>query len=287
MRDTRGSLISVWVPGNHGAGGSTISIALGIALQHLTNKKTLIVNMGSTRNYMEQYMQNDAISRFSMDYLKSFDLDINAEHIKTYSSAINDMLHVLPNCKIDKEISKVGESFYQRFLESALEAYEIVIVDLETGLCKEKQMFLDGAEVILAVMNQNEMMLKDLLRINKQIKGYIQGDKTLAVFNGLMEESNTIKTLSRLNKGLGLKGSYGISFDNNVNKAACCDGKLYSFLKNEMNKKKTHSLMTEQMMELSRIVAEKLFIPIQHFQENINPMNKILLKVMQWGEVDV
>jgi cellulose biosynthesis protein BcsQ len=287
MRDTKGILISVWVPGNHGAGGSTISIALGIALQHLTNKKTLIVNMGGTKNYMEQYIQNDVYARFSMDYLKSFDLEMDAEHIKTYSSPINEMLYVLPNCKIGREINKVGENFYQKFLEKSLQAYEIVIVDLETGLNKEKQMFLDKADLILAVMNGNEVMLKDLQESNKDIKAYIHNDKTLPLFNGLHEYANVVKALSRLNKSLDIKSSYGISFDNNANKAACFECKLYSFLKNELNKKKTQSLLAEQIVELSCIVLEKLMIPLQSIPDNANRINKFFLKVKQWGEIDV
>ncbi|OGO78078.1 MAG: hypothetical protein A2Y23_15460 [Clostridiales bacterium GWB2_37_7] len=287
MRDTKGKLISVWVPGNHGAGGSTISIALGIALEHLTNRKTLIVNMGSTRNYMEQYLRNDVAARFSMDYLKSFDLGISADHIKMYSSAINDMLYILPNCKIGRELNKVGESFYQRFLEKSLEAFEFVIIDLETGLCKEKQMFLDEADIILAVMNDNEIMLKDLLSSNKEINEFIHQDKTLPIFNGLHESGNALKTLSRLNKRLGLKSSCGISFDYNANKASCCEGKLYSFLKKELNKKKVDSPMSEQIVELCSIITDKFSIPIDYVQENVNPISIIFTKAKLWGEIDV
>lgn len=286
MRDAKGRLISVWVPGNHGAGGSTVTLTLGIALQHMTNKKTLIVNMGSQRNYLEQYIQNDVVARFSMDYLKSFDLEINEGHINTYSSPINDMLSILPNCKIDREINKVGESFYQRFLEKALEAYEIVIVDLETGLCKEKQTFLDNADIILAVMNDNAIMLKDLFKNNKEISSYIKNEKTLPIFNSLYEASNEIKTLSRLNKALGLKSSYGISYDVNVNNAACNECKLYSFLKKELINKKTNSLMTAQTMELCRIISERLSISISDIQDSPKGFNKFFLKAKEWGEVD-
>jgi cellulose biosynthesis protein BcsQ len=287
MRDKKGSLIAVWVPGNHGAGGSTIANSIGITLQHITGKRTLIVNMGSNRNYMEQYLKNDVDARFSMDNLRSFNMNINADHIKIYATGVNDLLYILPNCKITSEMSKVEEGFYQKFLEKALEAYEIVIVDLEAGLNMEKQMFLNHADVLVAVMNENEIMLKDLFEGNKTIREYIKNDKTIPVFNALHCVEAELKTLRRFNNRLELNSSYGVCFDNKVNKAACCDGKLYSFFKKELNKKSSNIVMVEQIKELSLIITEKLFIPTEDIKCNRSLINIIFPKGKYWGEVDV
>ena len=287
MRDKKGSLIAVWVPGNHGAGGSTIANSIGITLQHITDKKTLIVNMGSPRNYMEQYLKNDVDARFSMDHLRSFNMNISAEHVKIYASGVNDMLYILPNCRITKAVSKVEEGFYQRFIEKALEAYEIVIVDLEAGLNSENQLFLNHADVILAIMNENEVMLKDLFDDSKNIREFIKNDKTIPVFNGLHCVGGEIKTLKRFNNRLDLKSSYGINFDIEANKAACCEGKLYSFFKRELNKKSSKVIMVEQIKELSCIIADKLFIPLEDFQDNSRLINFIFPKRKHWGEFDV
>ena len=286
MRDNKGSLIAVWVPGNHGAGGSTIANSIGIALQHITDKKTLIVNMGSPRNYMEQYMKNDVDVRFSMDYLRSFNMDLSTEHIKIYASGVNDMLYILPNCRITREISMVEDGFYKRFLEKALEAYEIVVVDLETGLNKENQMFLNNADIILAVMNENELMLKELFESNETIREYINNDKTIPIFNGLHCTGEEVKTLKRFNNRLGLNSSFGIYFDIKANKAACCEGKLYSLLKKELNKKNSNVHLVEQMKELSYIIAEKLFIPLEDLQDNTKLFSVLFPGKKHWGEVD-
>lgn len=287
MRDNKGSLIAVWVPGNHGAGGSTIANLVGITLQHMTYKRTLIVNMGSPRNYMEQYLKNDVDARFSMDHLRGFNMNISSELIKIYSTSVNDLLYILPNCRITKEVCKVEEGFYQRFLEKALEAYEIVIVDLETGLNLENQLFLNQADIILAVMNENELMLRETFEGSKTIREFIKNDKTIPIFNGLHSMEDEYKTIKRLNNNLKLRGSYGVSFDVEVNKAACCEGKLYSFFKKELNKKSSNIPMIEQTKELSGIIADKLFKPLDDMQVNNSLINIVFPKKKHWGEIDV
>lgn len=286
MRNNRGSLISVWVPGNHGAGGSTIALALGIALQHLTNKRTLILNMGSMRNYMEQYIRNDVDARFSMDHLKSFGLGIRAEHIQTYSSAVNEHLYLLPNSRICREISKVDESFYERFLEEALNAFEFVIADLEAGLCKENHLFLNKADEILAVMNTNAVMLQEVLDDDAEIRAYLNNEKVLPVFNGLHMVQNDERNLNRLNKRLGLKSSFGITYDIKANHAASYDGKFYSYLKKELNKAKSSSTISEQIMELCKIIAQKLLIPMDSKKDDLGLVSMVFSRAKLWGEVD-
>jgi CO dehydrogenase nickel-insertion accessory protein CooC1 len=287
MRDKKGRLIAVWVPGNHGAGGSTIANCIGITLQHISNRRTLIVNMGSPRNFMEQYLKNDVDIRFSMDYLRSFNMDLSAEHIKTYATSINDLLCILPNCRITSGITKVGEGFYQRFIEKALEAYEIVIVDLETGINKENQVFLNSADMVLAVMNENELMLKEIFESSETIQEYVKSDKAIPIFNGLHITSGEVKTLKRYNDRLGLKASYGISYDIKTNKAACSEGKMYSFLKKELNKRNSYVPMVEQMRELSGIIAERLLIPLEEIQDNNRLVDILFPRRKHWGEIDV
>jgi cellulose biosynthesis protein BcsQ len=287
MRGKKGSLIAVWVPGNHGAGGSTIANAIGITLQHISDKRTLIVNMGSQKNYLEQYLKNDVDVRFSMDYLRSFNMDLSAEHIKTYATNINDLLCILPNCRISSGITRVDEGFYQKFIQKALEAYELVIVDLETGINNENQMFLHNADMILAVMNENELMLKEIFKSSEAIRKYVNSDKTIPVFNGLHMTRGEVHTLKRYNDRLGLNSSFGIFFDIKANKAACCEGKLYSFLKKELNKRSSNVPMVEQLKELSGIIAEKLIIPLEEIQDNNKLIGMLLPRRKPWGEIDV
>lgn len=289
MRENNNKLIVTWVPGNHGAGGSTIANAVGIALQHFTYKRTLIVNYGSPKSYMERYLEKDVDMRFSMDYLKSFGDCIDAEHIKTYATPINEMLYIIPNSKISGEISRVGERFNQKFLDEALKVFDFVIVDIETGISQEKQMFLEKADIILAVMTGNEIMLDDLFGSNgdASIKGFLNHSKTISLFNLIDTRENVEKELKHLNKKYGLKSSFGVTYDNQAYKACCVDRRFYSFMKKYLNVKRNDVFLPEQIRELCGIITEKLYIPIEEQQENHSFINMLFSKTRQWGEADV
>lgn len=288
MRDNISKLITVWVPGNHGAGGSTIANAVGVALQHFTDKKTLIVNCGSPQSYMERYLENDLDMRFSMDYLKSFGDSIKAEHIKTYATPINEMLYIIPNSKISRDISKVGENFNQRFLDEAKKVFDFIIVDVESGINMEKQMFLDKADLILAVMTSNEIMLDDLYGSNSDytIRCFLGDKKTLCIFNLLDPGENIEKELKHLNKKYGLKGSFGITYDNKAYKACCAEKRFYSFMKKHLSIKKSDAALPEQIKELCSIITERLYMPMEEQEETYGFINMLFSKVKHGGEFD-
>ncbi len=286
MRQHKGKLITVWVPGNHGAGGSTVANFLGITLQHLTGKATLVVNLGSQKNYLQQYLKNDAELRFSMDHLRSFNQGINPELIKTYASAINDKLYILPNSKISKEISRTASDFNIRFLEQAVEAFELVVIDIEAGFNEENKQLLDMSDMIIPVMNDNEIQLQDLFETNPQLKAYVDAEKAIPLFNAIREPQAITKTLKSLNKKLVIKASYGISYDIEANRAACSEGKLYSHLKNELVRKKNSSELVEQLKDLCGYIMENLYeageIPVE--KQGISSL--LMHRLKQWGEID-
>lgn len=286
MRQRKGKLIAVWVPGNHGAGGSTVASLIGITLQHLTEKATLIVNLGSQRNYLQQYLKNDAELRFSMDHLKSFNQGINPELIKTYASGINDKLYMLPNGKISMEISRTASDFNILFLEQAMEAFEIVVIDMEAGLNEENKRLLDLSHSIIAVMNDNEIQLLDLFEANPYLKAYVDAEKAIPVFNAIRETKVITKTLNSLNKKLCVKASYGISYSVEANRAACCDGKLYSYLKKELVKKKNNNELVEQLKDICCCVIKDLYESKENTDEKQSIISLLRHRLKQWGELD-
>lgn len=289
MRKNNNKLIVTWVPGNHGAGGSTIANAVGIAMQHLTDKKTLIVNYGSTKSYMERYLENDLEMRFSMDYLKSFGECITSEHIKTYATPINEMLYIIPNSKISSDIARVGEKFNELFIDEALKAFDFVVLDIETGMNKEKEMFLRKADFILAVSTSNEIMLDELFgnTCDPMITKFLTDSKTFCLFNLFDEHEDIEKKLKYLNKKYGLESSFGISYDRHAYKAACVDRKFYSFMKKHFDIQKNNAYLPEQVKELCGIITEKLYIPVEEQTDNHRILNMILAKTRRWGEIDV
>lgn len=288
MRENNSRLITIWVPGNHGAGGSTIANAVGIALQHFTDKRTLIVNYGSPKSFMERYLENDIDIRFSMDYLKSFGDSITAEHIKTYATPINEKLYIIPNSKISRDISRVGAQFNQRFLNEALKVFDFIIIDIETGINQEKQMFLEKADIIVAVLTGNEIMLDELYGNNgdASIKSFLNDDKTLCLFNLINSQEAIEKELKHLNKKYGLKSSFGVAYDAQAYKACCVDRKFYSFLKRQLAMKKNDVALAEQIKELCSIISERLYIPMEEQEDNHSLINMLLSKTRQWGELD-
>ena len=286
MRQHKGKLITVWVPGNHGAGGSTVANSIGITLQHLTGKETLIVNLESPKNYLQQYLKNDAELLFSMDHLRSFDRGIRPELIKTYASSINDKLYILPNSQISMEISRTAPDFNVRLLEQAEEVFSYVIVDIEAGFCEENKQLLDMSDVVVPVMNSNEIQLMDLFKMNPQLKAYVDAEKSIPLFNGIHEQQGLLKTLKSLNKKLSIKESYGVSYDINANQAACCQGKLYSYLKNELMKKNVKGELAEQLKDICGCIAGRLQESMEEASIKPSLSNLLLHRLKQWGEVD-
>lgn len=285
MREGKGKLIVVWVPGNHGAGGSTMSNGIGIVLQHLTGKCTLIANMGSSRNLMEQYMQRDMDIRFTMDYLRSFKTSLNAEHIKAYAAVVNEKLWVLPGFRLEGEAAEDKVEFSRSFIPSALEAYEIIIVDIEAGLNSHSSYLLDRADVILAVMNDNDIAFEQLISCKEPLKSYVYSEKTIVLYNAIHDKHNEVKLMKRFNKKYKIDSSFGIFYDGKAYAAACHEGQFYSFLKKELVKKRTDSTFTEQIIELGHAIRDRLFVE-KEMQFNQKGLGMLFTKVKQWGEVD-
>jgi cellulose biosynthesis protein BcsQ len=284
MRQHKGKLITVWVPGNHGAGGSTVANSIGITLEHLTGKETLIVNLGSPKNYLQQYLKNDVELLFSMDHLRSFDRGMRPALIKTYASSINHKLFILPNSKISMEISRTAPDFNVRLLEQAAEVFSYVIVDIEAGFGQENKKLLDRSDIVVPVMNGNEMQLLDLFEMNPQLKAYVDADKSIPLFNGIHETQELIKALKSLNKKLCIKESYGISYDIDAHQAACCEGKLYSYLKSELIKGKGQ--LAAQLKDICGCIAGRLQEPREDASEKPSLSKLLLHRLKQWGEID-
>lgn len=286
MRANRGKLIVVWVPGNHGAGGSLVSNAAAICLQHITDKSTLIVNCGSSRNIMEQYLKNDVDIKFSLDNIKSFAKALKEEHIKAYSETINPKLDVIAGSKISRELSRVGEDFEEKFIDCTLESYELVVMDIDSGINSSNKVYLDKADIILAVMSESKIALDEIFKGNSSIMKYITDERTIAVFNALHAEKGEGKLLRELNEKLGLHSSYGIPFDLRANRAACYEGRFYSYLKQELEKNKHDGGLPRQICELGNMITERLYMTKPNNQNNFGILNILSGLVRRWGEVD-
>lgn len=257
MRINKGKLITVFVPGKHGAGGTTLAAGVGISLQYLLNKKVLLINKSGTWSYMEKFIDNEPGLKFnySIDDLQTFNSSVNKDYIKTFATKINDDLFIIPGSSYSKDISVADAAFEERLIEESLEAFDVVVVDVPTGVRPESFKYLETSDLILAVMTPNDIMLDDIYE-NKFESQFVQAPNTLLVFNMMPEGQEYEKELNRLNKKYKLNRSFGVIFDYSVRAACCRDRKFYSYLRGELDK--TNYVFPQQMKELCAMVCTHL-----------------------------
>lgn len=235
MRDQMGKLITVWVPGLHGGGGTTVTSAVGIGLKHYSDKKILIINKSGNWSYLERFIEDDIKIKYTLDDLKVFNTGLEVEHIFTYATQIKDNLYMLAASKIDNKVSKVDDNFEDIFLNKCLEGFDIVIADVSTGIREDNNKYLEHADIILCVYPPNEIMLDDLYNnSNVNIKYLLNNKKTLHIFNKMFDGWDILSELRKLNKRYNIENSYGLVFDGNIFEACCRRKKFYSYFTNEL-----------------------------------------------------
>ncbi|MFZ5352216.1 MAG: hypothetical protein ACOZCL_05765 [Bacillota bacterium] len=258
MKKGKGKLITVWVPGNHGAGGSTIADGIGIILQYFISLQTVIVNFSGRYSYMERFFENEIDICYTMDYLKSFGCNINIQQLKTFATQINNRLSIIPGTRFGSDYSVRDMEFYDKVLERCLDAYDIVIADIVTGVKNENKALLDKADIIVAVMTPNEIMLDDIFSETGTIPicNYLTDRRTVPVFN-MMSSKNT-RDLRRLSGKYGFDCCFGLDFDGMLFEACCRNRKLYTYIVS--NLERGTSGFVEQMDELCTMLSERLGI---------------------------
>jgi cellulose biosynthesis protein BcsQ len=260
MMKQNGRLITVWVPGNHGAGGSTVADGIGIGMQYLIGMKTLIVNFSGKWSYMERFLENDISIKYSMDYLKSFGQAIDFNHINTFSTQINNKLSIIPGTKLQSCGDEDDRKFEKCLLQRCLEGYDFVIADITTGIRDDNKALLDMSDIIIAVMTPNEIMLDDIVNeLGKtQILKYLRDSKTIPVFNMMGYKNNIERELRRLSVKYDFEACFGINTDDSVFEACCKDKKMYTYMMNGLEK--GTEAFPKQIEELCVLIAEKLGI---------------------------
>ncbi len=279
----KGKLITVWVPGNHGAGGSTVADGIGIMLQHFLGLKTLIVNFSGKRSYLERFLQNDVDVSYSIDYLKSFGSNIEMHEINTFATKLNDRLSIIAGSAL-RDGSGADNGFNEILLDRCLEGFDFVIADVEAGFKEGNKLFLNRADVLVAVMTPNEIMLDDIFNeiINIPICSYLNHDKTIPVFNMMYE--NGARELKRLIYKYGFKSAFGLEYDIKVFNACCKDRKLYSFIKESL--KRDTDGFVEQMDELCVLISERLGLDCYRKREREHRVGSGLLGFAQLVKKD-
>lgn len=260
MRGMQGKLITVWSPGLHGMGTSTVTDAVGFAMQYLTDKKVLILNQCGRLSFMERFVEKDIKIKYTMDNLKIFDTSISAEHIYTYATSINENLYMVAGSRFERDITKEDKHFAEILLSRCLEAFDIVVVDTNTGIREDNLPFLDKADSIIAVVTANEIMLDDLLEASKSshIKEYLYGGKALVVVNKLYDGRSMDRELRSINKKYDFEASFGLNYNGDVFDACCRRRQFYSFMMDELAREK--AVFGSQVTDICDYLIERLYL---------------------------
>ncbi|HOS70342.1 MAG TPA: hypothetical protein PL076_09570 [Bacillota bacterium] len=260
MRGTKGKLICTWSPMLHGEGCSTLACGIGIGLQHFSGKKVLIVNKSNSTSHMERYVEKDIEIKYSMDNLKIFNKGIKTEHILTYATHIKKDLYMIAGSRLNRYITGENNEFDKIFLEKCLAGFDIVITDLDTGVRDDNRLYLDQADIILAVVTPNEIIIDELYDDHgvREALGYFTGEKAVAIINKLCDGWDTVGVIGRYKCRYSLSDTFGLNYDGDVLNACCTDRNFYSFLMKETKREK--NVFVKQLSEICRFLIGRLCI---------------------------
>ncbi len=258
MRGEKGKLVCVWSPVLHGEGCSTLACSIGLGAHHISGRRVLIVNKSNSISGMESFLEKDMQIKYSMDHLKIFGTGIRADHILTYATQVNTELYMLAGARLDKEITGENEEFERLFISSCMEAFDLTIVDMDTGLREKNNLYLDSADKIVSVITPNEIVLDKLFRAAalKPALNYFTGSRTLHVINKLHSSWETKSVLSRYNSRYSLFHTFGLDYDGELLNACCTDRAFYSFLMKKLNGRKKGYI--KQLNDICSFIAGEL-----------------------------
>ena len=240
MRGARGKLICIWSPVLHGEGCSTLACSIGVGMHHFSGKKVLIVNKSNSTSHMEKYVEKDIEIKYSMDNLKIFNTGIRTDHILTYATQMNTGLYMIGGSRFNREITKENTDFDKLFVDRCLEGFDLVIVDVDTGVREENKLYLDQADNILAIFTPNEIVIDELFHqpAMQGVLNFFTDKKTVSIINKLYDGWDTGSVTSRYKSKYSLSRAFGLNYDGDVLNACCMDKNFYSFLMKEIKRGK-------------------------------------------------
>lgn len=262
MRNNKGKLIAVFNPSYHREGSTLVSMSLGIAMEYLYNVRVLLINKSGSMSYMERYVENEIDINFTMDSLKVFNSSISAKQIETFSTKINNNLYMIAGSNLPVDVAIEDEDFEENLIAESLASFDIVIVDMPTTVRKENLRYLTNADIVLAVMTADEIMLDDIFtkKSKKDVKQVLLQENTLAIINQMYESWNINNELGRLSKRYGFKNIAGLTYDGNVYKACTSNRNLYSFMQKELKEVKLP--FPTQISELTEYIKDKMDLDV-------------------------
>ncbi len=290
MRRNKGVLVCIWSPLLHGEGCSTVAAAVGFGLQRLTAGKVIMINRSDHLSYMERFIERDMEVKYTLDSLKVFNESLQVEHIRTYATRINPDLFMIAGSRLDDALTKTGRGFDAVLLDRCLEGFDIVLVDLTSGVKTENKQYLERADQIIAVVTPNAIMLEELfsnIKYQEANRYLLDQNKTTVVLNKLYPDKDWSGQAAGLKRRFSFEHVFGISYDSEVMTACCQDRNFYSYFSGSIACQEY--AFASEISEICGFMAKRLKIPEAQAvrYEKRSLFNRFLKKKYSQSEVRI
>lgn len=245
----KGQLIVVWNPICNRAGASSLTLNIGTVLSWIAFRKVHISNL-SCDSAIETYFKDDMKINYTLDNLKILRESIDSNSVKMYSTAINDKLNIIGGYQIEKGLIEGVENFSLRYLDEALELNDYVIVDLSN---QREYKILEKADTIISVMPMDKILLEKAQKTKEW--EYVLSEKSITVFNNLpigIEDE-----IAELARKYNLTTTCHFPSDPNIQYYTSLKNNLYSYVVEELKKRKIKDLYINQLQELMHLILMK------------------------------
>lgn len=169
--------VSFW-SNMHGQGAtSTTTAAVASAIAQKTALKTLIAHNQIERSAIEGYLFKESRQRHNIQNLSNQGIDalfrlmkngrLKAEMIADYTYSIlkNHRMDLLLGTEKKQKMTKEDQELLSSILSCAKDFYDLIILDVHSGLNENSLSILKGSDIIVFCINQNSFLLEDLTAI--------------------------------------------------------------------------------------------------------------------------
>lgn len=250
-RTGQGKLITVWNPIREAEGCSTIASSLGIILKLKSGQRVLIVNAVNTMVRIENFVEEDIHTKYSLDNLKGLNDEIEGKDISAFSTKISEGLHLLSGPEVAGELPK---EFIGAFINQSKLMFDYVIVDVGDTWRDHNEEFLTVSDLSISVIKPSEIHLRQLRSPSfKKAAKLIQEEKNIVIFNQCHQEFE--------NEVLELAAKWAVNpilvkYSPWIYKKCNLDRTLYSSLYNVVDKGKRDSYV-ETLEEFSMNIVKR------------------------------
>lgn len=235
-------LISFWSNMHGQAGVSAAAAAFASFIAQKTAYKSLVAHNHFEKNALEGYFlkqANNADQTFSglsnqgVDALVRLIRNgrLKAEMVPdyTYSLLKNNRLDILLGASKKERNEKEDEETFISILKCAKEFYDLVILDLHSGMSENSsRSILEGSDIIIFCINQNRFLLSDFVSILEK-NPFLTKKRSAYVINRYEKQSSL--TSSNISRRFAINSKSIFEIPNSVKLSdALNNGRIFDYI---------------------------------------------------------